>query len=128
MTKICQFCLAKLWSTETSSLCCANGQVILPPLQPLPVELHQLFVGGSSEAKDFRQHIRGYNASFAFASLGVHEDVLPAGVYSFRINVVYKSALPTDGESYLPRDGDVKLQTQTKQNCLPREIAGLLLV
>ena len=93
MTKICQFCLAKLWSTETSSLCCANGQVILPPLQPLPVELHQLFVGGSSEAKDFRQHIRGYNASFAFASLGVHEDVLPAGVYSFRINVVYKSAL-----------------------------------
>ena len=86
MTKICQFCLAKLWSTETSSLCCANGQVILPPLQPLPVELHQLFVGGSSEAKDFRQHIRGYNASFAFASLGVHEDVLPAGVYSFRIN------------------------------------------
>ena len=30
MTKICHYCDAKLWPTETSSLCCANGQVIYP--------------------------------------------------------------------------------------------------
>ena len=29
--------------------------------------------------------IRGYNSAFAFASLGVNEYVLPAGVYCFRI-------------------------------------------
>ena len=31
MTKTCHYCYAKLWPTETSSLCCANGQVNLPP-------------------------------------------------------------------------------------------------
>ena len=36
MTKTCHHCDAKLWPTETSTLCCANGQVSLPPLQTLP--------------------------------------------------------------------------------------------
>ena len=43
-------------------------------------------MGNSPNAKDSRRHIRGHNSAFAFASLGVNEDVLPAGVYNFRIN------------------------------------------
>ena len=46
MPKACQYYDAELWPTETSSLCCGNGQVNLPPLQTLPELLHQLFVGG----------------------------------------------------------------------------------
>ena len=86
MTKICQLCFAKLWKTETSSLCCANGQVILPPLQPLSEDLRQLIVGNSAASKDFRQHIRGNNSAFAFALLGVNKNILPAGVYCFITN------------------------------------------
>ena len=80
MNKICQFCSAKLWPAETSSLCCANGEVRLPPLQPLQEELSNFFLGNCEKAIDFRKHTRGYNSAFAFASLGVNEDLLPAGV------------------------------------------------
>ena len=83
MTKICHYCDAKLWSTETSSLCC---QVNLPSLQTLPEPLHKLFVGDTAESRCFRHNIRNYNSAFAFASLGVIEDMLPAGVYLFRVN------------------------------------------
>ena len=53
MTKTYHYCDAKLWPTETSSLCCANGQVNLPPLQTLPEPFHQLFVGDTAESKCF---------------------------------------------------------------------------
>ena len=81
MNKIlCQFCSAKLWPAETSSPCCANGEVRLPSLQPLPEELSNFFLGNCEKAIDFRKHTRGYNSTFAFASLGVNEGLLPAGV------------------------------------------------
>ena len=50
MTKTCQ-CQAKLWPTETPSLCCANGQVNFPPLQTLPEPLHHLFAGDTAESR-----------------------------------------------------------------------------
>ena len=86
MTKTCHYCDAKLWPTETSSLCCANGQVNLSPLQTLPEPLHQLLVRDIAESRCFRNNIRSYNSAFAFASLGVNEDMLPAGVYCFRVS------------------------------------------
>ena len=75
MTKTCHYCDAKLWPTETSSLCCANGQVNLPPLQTLPEPLHQLFVGDTAESRCFRNNIRSYNSAIAFASLGVMKKI-----------------------------------------------------
>ena len=86
MTKTCHYCVAKLWPTETSSLCCANGQVNLPPLQTLPEPLHPLFVEDTAESRCFRNNIRSYNSAFAFASLRVNEDMLPIGVYCFRVS------------------------------------------
>ena len=86
MTKTCHYCHAKLWPTETSSLCCANGQVNLPPLQTLPEPLHQLFVGDTAESSCFQNNSRGYNSAFAFTSLGVNEDMLQAGGYCFRVS------------------------------------------
>ena len=85
MTKTCHYCDAKLWPTETSSLYCANGQINLPLSQHLPEPLHQLFVAYTAEYRRFRNNIRSYNSAFAFASLGVNEDMLPAGVYCFRV-------------------------------------------
>ena len=86
MTKTCHYCDAKLWPTETSSLCCANGQLNLPSLQILPEPLHQLFVVDTAESRCFLNNIRSYNSAFASASLGVNEDMLPAGVYCFRVS------------------------------------------
>ena len=86
MTKTCHYCDAKLWPTETSSLCCANGQVNLPPLQTLPQPLHQLFVGDTAESRCFQNNSRSYNSAFAFASFGVNEGMLQAGVYCSRVS------------------------------------------
>ena len=74
MTKTCHYYDAKLWPTETSSLCCANGQVNLPPLQTLPEPLHHLFMGDTAESRCrcFRNNIRSYNSAFTFATLGGH--------------------------------------------------------
>jgi hypothetical protein len=48
--------------------------------------LKKLYISKSTEAREFRQNIRAYNSSLAFASLGVHEHQLPSrGPYTFRI-------------------------------------------
>ena len=51
MTKTCHYCDAKLWPTETSSLCCASCQVNSLSLQTLPEPLQQLFVGDTAESR-----------------------------------------------------------------------------
>ena len=43
-------------------------------------------MGDTAESRCFRNNIRSYNSAFAFASLGVNEDMLPAGVYCFRVS------------------------------------------
>ena len=49
------------------------------PLQTLPEPLYHLFVGDTAESRCFQNNIPSYNSVFAFASLGVNEDMLPAG-------------------------------------------------
>ena len=43
-------------------------------------------MGDIAESRCFRNNIRSYNSAFAFASLGVNEDMLPARVYCFRVS------------------------------------------
>ena len=43
-------------------------------------------MGDSAESRCFRNNIRSYNSAFVFGSLGVNEDMLPAGVYCFRVS------------------------------------------
>lgn len=97
MSYICQSCGAFMWKNEIHtgslgttakfSLCCSQGKISLPCFSDPPELLKQLLTADTPESKHFRQHIRAYNSSFAFASLGVQEDILPSkGPYTFRIN------------------------------------------
>ncbi|KAF6164267.1 hypothetical protein GIB67_010237 [Kingdonia uniflora] len=54
--------------------CCKQGKIRLPNLQPLPPAMQAFYDDDSSHAKSFRSHIREYNASNAFTSLGVKLD------------------------------------------------------
>ena len=81
MNIMCKYCGAKRFKDENKSICCANGQVELPPLPEAPEPLKSLL-----RNRHFQDKIRSYNASLAFASLGANEDVLPPGVYCYRIN------------------------------------------
>ena len=73
-------------------LCCGEGKVVLPSLNILPELLGHLLTATNSRGKDFRDHIRAYNSSLAFCSLGANIDKELAnarrGVYTFRIQGV----------------------------------------
>ena len=102
MSYSCPICDAKFWESEklsTStkacakfSLCCGEGKVVLPSLDILPELLGHLLTVTDSRGKDFRNHIRAYNSSLAFCSLGANIDKQLAnarrGVYTFRIQGV----------------------------------------
>uniref|UniRef100_A0A182N6N5 ATP-dependent DNA helicase n=1 Tax=Anopheles dirus TaxID=7168 RepID=A0A182N6N5_9DIPT len=87
----CPYCAAMKWPTETSSLCCNGGQIVLPSFDEPPVALQQLF-----QNTEFIRNIRAYNNAFAFTSMGasirandrVRQDESVAahrGVYNYRI-------------------------------------------
>ncbi|GMF58247.1 unnamed protein product [Phytophthora fragariaefolia] len=92
-TTVCPSCQAWKWAAESDFICCLKGRVELPPLQPAPPRLLQLYGD-----KEFRRHIRAYNQAFAFTSIGasssdntfrdVNQDQSVAGqhgVYTYRI-------------------------------------------
>ncbi|CAG8640302.1 2430_t:CDS:2, partial [Diversispora eburnea] len=69
--------------------CCANGKVLLPPLQEPPSHLNSLLTGTESRACLFQQKIKMYNAAFTFTSMGVKIDqqmINTSGIYTFRIH------------------------------------------
>ncbi|GFN90477.1 hypothetical protein PoB_001698300 [Plakobranchus ocellatus] len=59
---MCQSCSAKLWTKDTSSVYCSNGQVKHPRLQRLRNALSELFAENNAESRDFRQNTRSYNS------------------------------------------------------------------
>jgi hypothetical protein len=70
-------------------VCCLQGQVVLPHLQPPPPTLQKLLTGSNAKARGFWEKIRQYNCAFAFTSVAVKVDqaiVNHAGPYCFRIN------------------------------------------
>ncbi|GMF45689.1 unnamed protein product [Phytophthora fragariaefolia] len=90
---MCPLCQAWKWPAESDFICCPKGRVQLPPLQPAPPRLLQLYGD-----KEFRHHVRTYNQAFAFTSIGasssdntfrdVNQDQRVAGqhgVYTYRI-------------------------------------------
>ena len=96
----CTFCHALLWLDERLSnssrinprfgLCCYQGKVKPPYLNPIPPELYTLLTRVDHVGKHFRDHIRRYNQALAFTSVGRHVDDslnhAGGGPYSFRLH------------------------------------------
>ena len=116
-TFTCRHCNALFWLQErlarsskknpSFSLCCLNGRVSLPAMQPTPPILDFLLdPSNASASKKFRDNIRAYNSMFAFTSMGAKIDTSvndqPAP-YVFKISGhchhLMGSLLPVDGES-----------------------------
>ncbi|XP_075108897.1 uncharacterized protein LOC142180730 [Nicotiana tabacum] len=95
---------------ETPTFCCGEGSVRLVNTE-VPIQLYELLVDESDEAKEFRRNIRAYNSIFAFMSFGVRLDKELAssrkGVYTFKAQeanlseeVVTKIRQLMDGNPY----------------------------
>jgi len=98
LSVICPHCHAlhfdceKLASSRVNlpkfGMCCLQGQIQLPPLQPLTGILHNYLTGDNHLSREFRNNIRQYNAAFAMTSVGVKIDNLvtrQSGPYCFKI-------------------------------------------
>jgi len=69
-------------------MCCLQGQIQLPLLQPLTKILHNYLTGDDYSSREFRNNIWQYNAAFAMTSVGVKIDNLvtrQSGPYCFKI-------------------------------------------
>ncbi|KZP22144.1 hypothetical protein FIBSPDRAFT_1018870, partial [Athelia psychrophila] len=121
MDASCSHCGAWHWIDErvtASSLrnpkfgsCCDHGHVRLEALPPPPYPLQQLFLGTTSQSREFLENIRQYNAAFAFTSLGVKQDhAVNAGTgpYVFRI----QGQLCHRAGALLPQPGHVPSYAQ----------------
>ncbi|KAF6171342.1 hypothetical protein GIB67_020409 [Kingdonia uniflora] len=51
-----------------------QGKIRLPTLDPLPIELQELYDGNEILSRSFQNYLREYNAANAFTNLGVHMD------------------------------------------------------
>ena len=116
MNYICEHCHAlhfldeKLTKSSNNhpkfSTCCLEGQIVLPmPMLP-PQPLRNLMNGEDLRSKEFLEHIRQYNAAFAFTSTAVkmNQQVLStSGPYAFvihgELHHFMGSLLPEEGSS-----------------------------
>lgn len=69
-----------------SSLCCSKGKVVLEPLQSDPV-IQQLLESNDARSKNYKQHIRQYNASLSMVSASAKiTNFTSRGPYCFNIH------------------------------------------
>ncbi|WOG92442.1 hypothetical protein DCAR_0311711 [Daucus carota subsp. sativus] len=112
----CANCGSLMWNMErnnksiktvppTFSLCCRNGQVVLPK-EKKPPELLQSLLTSDQRSKNFKKNIRVYNAMFAMSSSGgkVDHKINHGGApYCFKIRGMnlhfVGSLLPLEGQA-----------------------------
>ena len=58
----------------TFEACCKHGDVIVERMRPLPEPLNTLITGQDSQSRLFREHLRRWNALFAFTSIRFNPD------------------------------------------------------
>lgn len=75
MAMICQYCSAKKWQGESTSLCCSGGKIKLNLCQDPPDELKSLLIGNNPECKNFRKNIIKYNSAFQMTSFGAGKNL-----------------------------------------------------
>ena len=66
----CQYCHAQKFQKDLLGMCCANGEVNLPPLPAAPEPLASLLAGTHDDSKDYVTNFMRYKACFQMTSFG----------------------------------------------------------
>lgn len=98
----CIHCAAVHFKSELKSNCCHNGKLSNLPTSNahFPIEIKELYIGTDRKSRNFREFIRQYNNSNAFASMGANIHNIHGSVYCFKVSgeVYHKTAdnIPID--------------------------------
>ena len=137
-TIACPHCGARVWVQERSagsktkplfSICCQQGRVSLPEIEPDPILL-EMFNDQTPAGKDFRKNIRKYNSALSFTSMGVTVDKDLAndreGVYTYRIQgaVVHEMGRLQAVEGQKPKFAQIFFYGPEEQAVRRNEIFG----
>ena len=103
MTAICTDCGARKWKSETPSLCCNNGKVVLETFPQPPELIKKLLTSDTAEARLFRENIRPFNNALALSSIKVTERKFkngynPSVIYEGKVQQIFGPLQPEDGE------------------------------
>ncbi|KAF2894123.1 hypothetical protein ILUMI_12050 [Ignelater luminosus] len=84
MNRVCTFCKAKYFMSEVTTRknyikCCRGGSVQLPPIQPAPLSIRNLFVLDGERSRSFRSNILRYNSAFQFVVPKTNSQVISDG-------------------------------------------------
>jgi len=122
---------------DAFTMCCHKGSVKLEP-NNVPPYMKDLYQGQLPESLNFRNNIRQYNNSFAFASMGAKICSLGSGPYCFKIHgQIYhrmSDAMPEDGgrpqfsQLYFmdPDEAlDQRMSEKPNENCLPAVLSEI---
>ena len=120
MEVVCSSCGAYMWISERKSnsnmlipkfqICCAAGQAILKPLEPLPEVIVNLIKNNDAQSKEFKKNIRTYNSALSFTSTNANLDGRYAndqhGAYAFRIHgsvhhLMSSSLMPHENDDFI---------------------------
>ncbi|XP_053147640.1 uncharacterized protein LOC128343121 [Hemicordylus capensis] len=141
LTESCHYCGALYWLNELNcarkyTKCCHDGKTLKELNEP-PDLLKELILTQSTEAKNYREHIREYNAALALASMGAEINTPPGrGPYCFRIHgQIYHKVSPLYpseqhkvgyGQLYIFDTGEATIQRlQNNSACLATVMESL---
>ena len=90
---ICTKCGAMLFNGECTptskygkfSLCCSNGNVVLPDFQEAPAALWELLEARGNRLDKYLTRSRQFNNAFSYASFKCHSFTLPGAIADMRI-------------------------------------------
>lgn len=85
MNKECNYCHAFRFKNESIHICCANGKVKLPEIDPPPEILSSLVSGTTNESKHFLSNIRQYNTAFQMTSFGINSIIKENYMPTFKV-------------------------------------------
>ncbi|XP_016462003.2 uncharacterized protein LOC107785255 [Nicotiana tabacum] len=105
---------------ETPTSCCGEESVRLVNTE-VSIQLYELLVDESDEAKEFHRNIRAYNSIFAFTSFGVRLDKELAssrkGVYTFKAQDGNNPNVPFDREIIVHEHSGNKYRVKHYYGC-----------
>ena len=132
MSSVCIYCNARKWKSETPSLCCNKGKVVLDSFPPPPELIKKLLTTDTVEARLFRENIRSFNNALALSSIKVTERKFkngynPSVIFEGKVSQMFGPLQPDDGSEpkfaqLYVHDPATEHTMRIKNMCLPSHL------
>ncbi|XP_071040054.1 uncharacterized protein [Parasteatoda tepidariorum] len=117
----CSYCGALRFASakgRSVNSCCHNDNIHIPPLHEYPLFLKNLLLSDEQEAKLFRQNIRVYNSSFAFATFSakfLQDESRGPPLIKIQGQVYHHATTSLNSATNAPRNGQIYIYDSVEE-------------